>query len=93
MFDPQHLLQDDSGFGDQNSWLSGDHNSSPARRLSHSSLANASISTSSTPAAAAAAAANGNFDRELFNNLVSIVPLVQSLIVIPLFLTILDANE
>ncbi|KGN64081.1 protein MICROTUBULE BINDING PROTEIN 2C isoform X2 [Cucumis sativus] len=80
MFDPQHLLQDDSGFGDQNSWLSGDHNSSPARRLSHSSLANASISTSSTPAAAAAAAANGNFDRELFNNLVSIVPLVQSLI-------------
>ncbi|KAL0535624.1 hypothetical protein IC582_029964 [Cucumis melo] len=85
MFGPQHFvdLQDDSAFGDQNSWLSGDHDSSPARRLTHSSLANASISTSSTPAAAAAAAAaaaNGNFDRELFNNLVSMVPLVQSLI-------------
>ncbi|CAK9312203.1 unnamed protein product [Citrullus colocynthis] len=79
MFEPQHFvdLQDDSAFGDQNSWLSGDHNSSPARRLTHSSLTDASISTSSTTAAAAA---NGNVDRELFNNLVAIVPLVQSLI-------------
>lgn len=79
MFEPQHFvdLQDDSAFGDQNSWLSRDHNSSPARRLTHSSLADASISTSSTTAAAAA---NGNVDRELFNNLVAIVPLVQSLI-------------
>lgn len=56
----QHFadLQENSEFGDPDSWLSAqDH------------------STSSTTAA------NGNLDRDLFNDLVEIVPLVQSLIV------------
>lgn len=81
MFEPQHFidLQDNSGFGDQKSWLSADHNSSPTRRLTQSSLADASIATSAT----SAATTNGNVDRVLFKNLVEIVPLVQSLIVIP----------
>ncbi|XP_023001135.1 protein MICROTUBULE BINDING PROTEIN 2C-like isoform X1 [Cucurbita maxima] len=78
MFEPQHFvdLQDDSAFGDQKSWNSGDHNASPTRRLTHSSLPIPPISASATTAAGA----NGNVDRELFNNLVAIVPLVQSLI-------------
>ncbi|XP_061355296.1 protein MICROTUBULE BINDING PROTEIN 2C [Gastrolobium bilobum] len=62
----QHLveMQENSEFGDPNSWLSAHEHSS-------SSLA------SST---AAASAANANMDRVLFNDLVEIVPLVQSLI-------------
>ncbi|KAJ1388543.1 hypothetical protein SESBI_39038 [Sesbania bispinosa] len=62
----QHFvdLQENSNFGDPNSWLSAqDHSSS-------------SLSSS----IAAVAAANPNLDRVLFNDLVEIVPLVQSLI-------------
>ncbi|XP_022994253.1 protein MICROTUBULE BINDING PROTEIN 2C-like isoform X2 [Cucurbita maxima] len=78
MFEPQHFvdLQDNDAFADNKSWLSGDHNSSPTPLLSRSSLSNASISTSATTAGGA----NGNVDRELYNNLVEMVPLVQSLI-------------
>lgn len=65
-------LQGNSDFGDPNSWLSAQDNSS-------SSLA------SSAAAAAASGAANSNLDRVLFNDLVEIVPLVQSLIVNPHF--------
>lgn len=68
----QHLLdlQDNSGFGsDPKSWLSGDD----LRRT-----------LSSLSAAAATASATGNVDRVLFNDLVEMVPLVQSLIVITL---------
>ncbi|KAI3463835.1 hypothetical protein Pfo_020498 [Paulownia fortunei] len=64
----QHLLdlQDNSGFGsDPKSWLSGDD----LRRT-----------LSSLSAAAATASATGNVDRVLFNDLVEMVPLVQSLI-------------
>ncbi|KAL5751441.1 hypothetical protein ACOSP7_026044 [Xanthoceras sorbifolium] len=69
MFEAQHLvdLQDNSAFGDSNSWLSAEDNSSPTQRRLHSSLANS-------------ATANSNVDRVLFNDLVQIVPLVQSLI-------------
>ncbi|KAK7330263.1 hypothetical protein VNO77_24452 [Canavalia gladiata] len=65
----QHFvdLQDNSEFGDPNSWLS-------AQDHSVSSLATAAA------AAAAASAPNANLDRVLFNDLVEIVPLVQSLI-------------
>lgn len=65
----QHLLdlQDNSGFGsDPKSWLSGD---------------DLSRTLSSLSAAAASASASGNVDRALFNDLVEMVPLVQSLIV------------
>ncbi|KAK6128119.1 hypothetical protein DH2020_038133 [Rehmannia glutinosa] len=70
MYEPQqqHLLdlQDNSGFGsDPKSWLSGDD----LRRT-----------LSSLSAAAATASATGNVDRVLFNDLVEMVPLVQSLI-------------
>ncbi|KAL6518202.1 hypothetical protein OROMI_033903 [Orobanche minor] len=64
----QHLLdlQDNSGFGsDPKSWLSGD---------------DLSRTLSSLSAAAATASATGNVDRTLFNDLVEMVPLVQSLI-------------
>ncbi|GFQ06200.1 hypothetical protein PHJA_002764000 [Phtheirospermum japonicum] len=64
----QHLLdlQDNSGFGsDPKSWLSGD---------------DLSRTLSSLSAAAATASATGNVDRVLFNDLVEMVPLVQSLI-------------
>ncbi|XP_022886035.1 protein MICROTUBULE BINDING PROTEIN 2C-like [Olea europaea var. sylvestris] len=68
----QHLvdLQENGGFGsDPNSWLSGaDDRSSLSRTFS-------SLST-----AAASAAATGDVDRVLFNDLVEMVPLVQSLI-------------
>ncbi|XP_027332745.1 protein MICROTUBULE BINDING PROTEIN 2C isoform X2 [Abrus precatorius] len=62
----QHFvdLQENSEFGDPDSWLS-------AQDHSVSSLANAS---------ATASAPNANLDRVLFNDLVEIVPLVQSLI-------------
>ncbi|KAL0364429.1 UNVERIFIED_CONTAM: protein MICROTUBULE BINDING PROTEIN 2C [Sesamum angustifolium] len=70
MYEPQqqHLLdlQDNSGFGsDPKSWLSGD---------------DLSRTLSSLSAAAATASATGNVDRVLFNDLVEMVPLVQSLI-------------
>ncbi|CAA3019574.1 MICROTUBULE BINDING PROTEIN 2C-like [Olea europaea subsp. europaea] len=68
----QHLvdLQENGGFGsDPNSWLSGaDDRSSLSRTFS-------SLSTAS-----ASAAATGDVDRVLFNDLVEMVPLVQSLI-------------
>ncbi|GLT70378.1 hypothetical protein SLA2020_424610 [Shorea laevis] len=68
MFEPQHFvdLQENSGFGDQNSWLSGEVDSSPTNRRIQSSLSNS--------------AANGNVDRVLYNDLVEMIPLVQSLI-------------
>ncbi|KDP31388.1 hypothetical protein JCGZ_11764 [Jatropha curcas] len=78
MYDPQHFvdLQENSNFGDPKSWLSGDDNSSPTLRRTHSQLSvHTSTSTSTTGAA-------GNVDRVLFNNLVEMVPLVESLIVI-----------
>ncbi|PSS08017.1 Spindle assembly abnormal protein [Actinidia chinensis var. chinensis] len=73
MYEPQHFvdLQDNAGYGDPNSWLSTeDHSPSAANlRRTHSSLSNA-----------IAAATSSNVDRVLFNDLVEIVPLVQSLI-------------
>lgn len=72
MFDQQHFLdsQESSSFGDPKSWLSGEDNSSPTHHLrTHSSLS-----------ATTTGAAPGNVDRALFNDLVQIVPLVQSLI-------------
>ncbi|CAA2968927.1 Hop-interacting THI110 [Olea europaea subsp. europaea] len=74
----QHLLdlQDNNGFGsDPKSWLS-DGNSGGGGE-GHSSLAS---TLSSVSAAAANASAASNVDRVLFNDLVEIVPLVQSLI-------------
>ena len=77
MYEPQHFvdLQDNAGYGDPNSWLSTeDHSpSAAALRRTHASLSNA-----------IAAATSSNVDRVLFNDLVEIVPLVQSLIVTPL---------
>ncbi|MCD9645980.1 Protein MICROTUBULE BINDING PROTEIN 2C [Datura stramonium] len=70
MYEPQQLLdlQDNNGgFGagaDSRSWLSGDDRS-PTLRRTDSSLSNS---------------AAGTVDRMLFNDLVEIVPLVQSLI-------------
>ena len=84
MFEAQRLmdLQDNPNFGDPKSWLSGDNdnnnininiNSSPTHLpTTHSSLA-------PTPT-------GSNVDRVLFKDLVEIVPLVQSLIVLSLFL-------
>ncbi|KAL6318958.1 hypothetical protein AAG906_001431 [Vitis piasezkii] len=71
MFEPQHFmdLHDNSSLGDPKSWLSGDDNSSPIHRRTQSSLSSAS-----------AAGTAANVDRLLFNDLVEIVPLVQSLI-------------
>ncbi|XP_057952387.1 protein MICROTUBULE BINDING PROTEIN 2C isoform X2 [Malania oleifera] len=73
MFEPQHLmdLQDNGGFADSKSWLQGDGHSSPTHSRTHSSLSGAT---------SAAAGTAGNVDRVLFNDLVEIVPLVQSLI-------------
>lgn len=68
----QHLvdLQDTAGFRpDSKSWLSGVDDSSLSRTFS------------SLSAAAATASATGNVDPVLFNDLVEMVPLVQSLIV------------
>lgn len=69
MFDPQHYvdLHDNGSFGDPKSWLAGEEPSSPTHRRTHSSLSTMNAS-------------NGNVDRVLFNDLVEIVPLVQSLI-------------
>ncbi|KAL5540072.1 hypothetical protein UlMin_043953, partial [Ulmus minor] len=77
MYEPQHfvdLQENGTTFGDPDSWLSGDSNLSPTHRRNQPSLASA------VAAAAAAGEANGNVDRALFNDLVQIVPLVQSLI-------------
>ncbi|XP_047327344.1 protein MICROTUBULE BINDING PROTEIN 2C-like [Impatiens glandulifera] len=72
MYEPQHLadLQDTSLYGrESNSWLSAEDNSPSADlRRTLSSLSNA------------ASVASGNVDPVLFNDLVEIVPLVQSLI-------------
>uniref|UniRef100_A0A5B7A979 Movement protein binding protein 2C n=1 Tax=Davidia involucrata TaxID=16924 RepID=A0A5B7A979_DAVIN len=73
MYEPQHFvdLQDNAGFGDPKSWLSGeDHSLSPALYRTQSSLSNATTTTGTA----------GNVDRVLFKDLVEIVPLVQSLI-------------
>ena len=83
MYEPQHfvdLQENATSFGDPDSWLSGDSNLSPTHRRNQPSLASA------VAAAAAAGEANGNVDRALFNDLVQIVPLVQSLIVSSLYL-------
>ncbi|PHT47603.1 hypothetical protein CQW23_11811 [Capsicum baccatum] len=71
MYEPQQLLDlqgNNGGFGggaESKSWLSGEDRS-PTLRRTNSSLSNS--------------AAAGNVDRMLFNDLVEIVPLVQSLI-------------
>ncbi|TYI72535.1 hypothetical protein E1A91_D07G068900v1 [Gossypium mustelinum] len=72
MFEPQRFvnLQENSNFGDPKSWLSGDNgnimngNSSPTHLPTHSSLTYS----------------NANLDRVLYNDLVEMIPLVQSLI-------------
>ncbi|XP_022736545.1 protein MICROTUBULE BINDING PROTEIN 2C-like [Durio zibethinus] len=66
MFEPHHFvdLQDNSDL-DSKSWLSGDiSNSSPIHHRTQSSLNHS----------------NGNVDRVLYNDLVEMIPLVQSLI-------------
>ncbi|KAJ7978778.1 Movement protein binding protein 2C [Quillaja saponaria] len=63
-------LRENSNFGDPNSWLSAEDNSSPTQLRTHSSITNA-ITDPGT---------KGNLDRDLFKDLVEIVPLVQSLI-------------
>lgn len=71
MFEPQHFvdLQDNSAFGDsKSSWLTGDGNSSPTQR------------GGAQPSLGNSGATNGNVDRDLYKDLVEIVPLVQSLI-------------
>ncbi|GLT50594.1 hypothetical protein SLA2020_240710 [Shorea laevis] len=77
MFEPQHFvdLQENSGFEDQNSWLSRKVDLSPTNRRIQSSLSNS--------------AANDNVGRILYNDLVEMIPLVQSLIVI-LSLSVLE---
>lgn len=75
MYEAQRFVdsQENANFRDPKSWLSGeDHNSSPTHRLTQSSLAN-SIAT-------AQAGPSGSLDRVLYQDLVEIVPLVQSLI-------------
>lgn len=72
MFEPQHFvdLQDNSAFGDsKSSWLTGDGNSSPTQR------------GAAQPSLGYSGATNSNVDRDLYKDLVEIVPLVQSLIV------------
>lgn len=72
MFEPQHFvdLQDNSAFGDsKSSWLTGDGNSSPTQR------------GAAQPSLGNSGATNSNVDRDLYKDLVEIVPLVQSLIV------------
>lgn len=72
MFEQQHFIdsQGNSTFGgrDSKSWLTGEDNSSPSERREQPLLGNSGT-------------VNGNVDRLLFNDLVEIVPLVQSLIV------------
>ncbi|MED6208977.1 hypothetical protein PIB30_050147 [Stylosanthes scabra] len=63
-------MQANSDFGDPNSWLSAQDGSSSDLVSSAAAVA----------AAAAASGGGGNLDRVLFNDLVEIVPLVQSLI-------------
>ncbi|KAK4252557.1 hypothetical protein QN277_014542 [Acacia crassicarpa] len=72
MYEAQHFmdLQENSNFGDPNSWLSADENSAFTQPQTQFSLANS----------ATASGTNGSLDRVLFNDLVEIVPLVQSLI-------------
>ncbi|KAI9088457.1 hypothetical protein K1719_029906 [Acacia pycnantha] len=72
MYEGQHFmdLQENSNFGDPNSWLSADENSAFTQPQTQFSLANS----------ATASGTNGSLDRVLFNDLVEIVPLVQSLI-------------
>ncbi|OAY31160.1 protein MICROTUBULE BINDING PROTEIN 2C isoform X2 [Manihot esculenta] len=76
MDDSQHFvdLQENSNFGDHKSWLSGDDNFSPALRRVQSQLS----ALTSTPASITGA--SGNVDRVLFDNLVDLFPLVESLI-------------
>ncbi|XP_059642570.1 protein MICROTUBULE BINDING PROTEIN 2C isoform X2 [Cornus florida] len=79
MYEPQHFvdLHDNAGFGDPNSWLSGeDHHH---HHHHHSSSSSALHQTQSSVSNATTASAS-NVDRVLFNDLVEIVPLVQSLI-------------
>ncbi|KAL3512409.1 hypothetical protein ACH5RR_025126 [Cinchona calisaya] len=86
MFEPQHLLdlQDShgvtaAGSTDPNSWLSGRHHTTAAMASSSPTSLRRTLSSLSN-AAAAASASSGNFDPVLFNDLVQMVPLVQSLI-------------
>ncbi|EXB89111.1 hypothetical protein L484_016671 [Morus notabilis] len=68
MYESQHFMnlqENASGFGDPNSWLSGDPGLSPTHRRNQPSISGT---------------AARNVDRDLFKDLVEIVPLVQSLI-------------
>lgn len=75
MYESQHfdLQENAGGFGDPNSWLSGDPGLSPTHRRNHQAIAGAGAR---------------NVDRDLFKDLVEIVPLVQSLIVSSLSLSL-----
>lgn len=75
MFEAQRFLeeQESENFGDPKSWLLGDdHNSSPTHRRIQSSLGNSTTTASAGP--------GSGLDRVLYQDLVEIVPLVQSLI-------------
>ncbi|CAL1389555.1 unnamed protein product [Linum trigynum] len=80
MFDPQNCVDlrgDPSFVEDSKSWLSGPPNSSPP----HSQLTSSQIAAHCAAAASTSnGGGNGNLHRVLFNDLVEIVPLVQSLI-------------
>ncbi|KAE8686199.1 suppressor protein SRP40-like [Hibiscus syriacus] len=69
MFEPQRFvdLQENSSFGDPKSWLSGDNHN--IMNGGNSSRAQSSLTYS-----------NANLDRVLYNDLVEMIPLVQSLI-------------
>ncbi|XWS51265.1 hypothetical protein CRYUN_Cryun12cG0161900 [Craigia yunnanensis] len=63
----EHHLQDNLGFGEPKSWLSEHNNNSSPTHRTQSSLNHPSSSS-------------GNMDRVLYNDLVDMIPLVQSLI-------------
>ncbi|GMI95223.1 movement protein binding protein 2C [Hibiscus trionum] len=69
MFEPQRFvdLQANSSFGDPKSWLSGDNH-------------NTVNGTDSSRTQPSLPYSNGNLDRALYNDLVEMIPLVQSLI-------------
>ncbi|KAI4344001.1 hypothetical protein L6164_011279 [Bauhinia variegata] len=72
MYEAQHFmdLPENYNFADPNSWHSAEENTSFTQRRTQSSLAHSTT----------APGTNGSLDRDLFNDLVEIVPLVQSLI-------------
>nr|DAD31547.1 TPA_asm: hypothetical protein HUJ06_010398 [Nelumbo nucifera] len=67
MFEQQHFVDLQEGFGDPKSWLSREDHSSPLlSKRANSSLSNGNGS-------------NNNVDKVLYKNLVEMVPLVESL--------------